>query len=1207
MNDDRDVTGQQSSIGDQKFALFPIDLNLPDAPDHLVENASAAIRREYRDSVKWKQLQCSNVEPVSATDMCSVFALKISHAIEFDWTWEGAVAFKPLGMSQEAIGVGQLNADDAAAYEDSSLWSGEILEVDETGSRLFVRVSDRDHPPTIGAFFVKPFEFLAALDAIYGDPRFVIAQSLLPSRLLATKGGVHPPVVDQQKVGLTDLWEWWGRSWSVLWGPPGTGKTYTTGQQIARILSDPSERVLVVSTTNRATDAVAISIGEDAKSHAPQELQSGRMLRIGKGAAIQRFEEANLTAMLQGTETALLQELDQHSKDLARASDPELRALIRSEMHEIRNRMRDAARTILLDRECRVVVSTAFRATTFAKSEEVREALESGHALFTTVVIDEAGLISRAAAAVLSLLASRRVVLVGDSKQLAPISRISRVLPTDQMTWLANSGVSHLTSFGSNPIGVHVLREQHRMHPDICQVVSSYQYGGALTTADRVLQRESAVPLNLHSQPRAIWYVLDEDAEEIHMVRAERGPGNRSWVRLATRKVLERLFSDATFRSSNGLFVSPFKAQVKDIAAMIARERLETWTSSTVHSQQGAEADVVIFDTVNAGSCCWPPDEWKRLVNVALSRAKHAVILLASRAEMTEPFLDELLKHLPPKVLRARGGHFKWEDVSPTTPYIRPGATTPSPDPNTLGMQLLQRKALLPILSKEQEQLCQLDLDGKPRLVRGVAGSGKTIVLANWLMQTAKRLENRPDAPIWAVFANRSLETLIRSSIDAAWKQESDGVGFPWERVKLIHIRDLLMSLLLGVRRSIEEFGFEYDDAAAAYLECVSSDRIDSHCEALFIDEAQDMGPNTLKLLTSLARQTDSTDANSRAVHVFYDNAQNIYGRGTPTWSEIGLGMRGRSTVMKESFRSTTPIIEFALNVLYRLQPPTNNPDHRELVGRRLIEKVERNGKAWWKVRFNQVDGPKPEHHVYPTKEAEFDAIAEYCRKLIEDDHVKPSDICIICNHTAMMYDLETRVTSSVRRLSVEVSVQNSQQYYRHDWLLLITTPHSFKGYDSEVVIVAGADKFVLREEKRILESTLYVAMTRARSVLTLYSQESNSIEGRKIRTVIEDCLNDLCERPEVENAIDRRDEFDRMVASIGETHRDWLDKLWSDAQLEPLLAEDGELLAEPMFWFRRGSRTYACFSSALPQRKARLLEDAGITAFGVGDMLAGM
>ena len=92
-----------------------------------------------------------------------------------------------------------------------------------------------------------------------------------------------------------------------------------------------------------------------------------------------------------------------------------------------------------------------------------------------------------------------------------------------------------------------------------------------------------------------------------------------------------------------------------------------------------------------------------------------------------------------------------------------------------------------------------------------------------------------------------------------------------------------------------------------------------------------------------------------------------------------------------------------------------------------------------------------------------------------------------------------------------------------------------------------------------------------------------------------------------MENAIDRRDEFDRMVASIGETHRDWLDKLWSDAQLEPLLAEDGELLAEPMFWFRRGSRTYACFSSALPQRKARLLEDAGITAFGVGDMLAGM
>ena len=52
-------------------------------------------------------------------------------------------------------------------------------------------------------------------------------------------------------------------------------------------------------------------------------------------------------------------------------------------------------------------------------------------------------------------------------------------------------------------------------------------------------------------------------------------------------------------------------------------------------------------------------------------------------------------------------------------------------------------------------------------------------------------------------------------------------------------------------------------------------------------------------------------------MNLFYDNAQNIYDRGMPKWSDLGVDLRGRSTVMHESFRSTQPITEFALNVHY--------------------------------------------------------------------------------------------------------------------------------------------------------------------------------------------------------------------------------------------------------------------------------------------------
>jgi superfamily I DNA and RNA helicase len=76
-------------------------------------------------------------------------------------------------------------------------------------------------------------------------------------------------------------------------------------------------------------------------------------------------------------------------------------------------------------------------------------------------------------------------------------------------------------------------------------------------------------------------------------------------------------------------------------------------------------------------------------------------------------------------------------------------------------------------MSAEQQRLCGLNMDGKPRLVRGVAGSGKTFVLAHWLQKTVRNLASKPDARVWAVYANKSLHRLIGDTIEDAWR--SDG------------------------------------------------------------------------------------------------------------------------------------------------------------------------------------------------------------------------------------------------------------------------------------------------------------------------------------------------------------------------------------------------------------------------------------------------
>jgi superfamily I DNA/RNA helicase len=1187
-------------------AQFPIRLNLPEAAPSLVEDAGEAIQREYRDSVKWKRLRCRKVRAIAESQSGSLFALDIGHAVEFDWTWEGAVAFRPLAPLENAhdkSSMMELDEDDCA---DSILWSGEILEVDEAKGRIFVCVSNPEFPPTTGSFYVRPFEFLSFLNNVFQEPAFQRVRELLPQRLSATEGGIHPDTEAYREVGVVTLRTWWSKAWSILWGPPGTGKTFTTGHQVAQVLADASERILVVSTTNRATDAVALAVGRAATIAAADELAHGSLIRIGKGASLQRYKAERLTRMLSGTETEFLMHIEQLSEEILRERVPERKAILRNEVRTLRWKMRDTAHRHFLDKATRVVVCTAFKATTFLKKQEVRESIEIGHAPFTTIFIDEAGLISRAATAALSLLASRRVVLVGDSKQLAPISRISRILPTNQMKWLAKSGLSHLETVSQQNDGVHVLLEQRRMRDAICRMVSDYRYDSCLTTAPEVFDRNYEAPEPLPASWRAIWYVLDEDGDDLPSIRAERGPGNRSWIRPATERILAGLFSHAELRNRQGLFISPFKAQAKSINKYFANNSITKWSASTVHSQQGAEADIVIFDTVNAGSYGWPYDEWQRLVNVAVSRAREYVIVLSSRAEMEEPYLRPLIKHLKPLVLRRHGRAYQWEEV-PALAVDNRTSDANIRESASVGYQIKARKELRPVLSHEQQRLCQLELDGKPRLVRGVAGSGKTVVLAHWLMQTVHRLQGEQNIRIWAVFANRSLQTLLADSVVHAWEQETGGKPFPWQHVSLHHIHEILDVVLPEVGLIPKDFGFEYDRAAAAYLSLVDVTSIPARCDALFVDEAQDMGPNTLRLLTALTRQSNDVDANSRSVNIFYDNAQNIYDRGTPKWSELGLDMRGRSTVMKESFRSTKPIAEFALNVLCLLQFQEQNQDMKELIERGLIERVLRGGVGWWSVRFNQVDGPKPEFRKFATLEQEFAAIAEYCRLLVQVEGVQPSDICIVYNDPHIRSRLANEVAPALRACGIELAIQTNQPFGRNPHCILATTSASIKGYDSEVVIVPAINYYRARS-KGVLANNLYVAMTRARSVLTLFAHHSSEPDAKLIFDAVKTCMDCLHENPEIDLDISPQDDLVELLDIIGDQHRKWLMGLWSRYTVfqEPLYTSQGELIAEPLFWFVNDTRTFACFGTQLPmQRILQRLQDHDVDIIHPGQIVS--
>jgi superfamily I DNA/RNA helicase len=466
----------------------------------------------------------------------------------------------------------------------------------------------------------------------------------------------------------------------------------------------------------------------------------------------------------------------------------------------------------------------------------------------------------------------------------------------------------------------------------------------------------------------------------------------------------------------------------------------------------------------------------------------------------------------------------RWENAEAVAP--KKLLSTEPPSQNNLGGQIAQRKLMQPILSQEQQRLSNLDLDGKPRLVRGVAGSGKTIVLSNWLAKTARRMSAVPDARIWAVYANRSLHKLLRESIEGAWKGAGTFSEFPWQNVSLMHVKDVLAGLLPSVSLSMETFEFEYDRAAEEFLNRQEEATILPRCQALFIDEAQDMGPNTLRLLLSLVEQTNQEDRNSRSAHIFFDNAQNIYGRKTPKWSEFGLDMRGRSTIMRESFRSTQPITELAVNLLHRLSPESDLHDHKELVSLGLIERTDRVGEEWLRVRFNQVQGPKPFVQKFDSRNEEVTVLGNDIIRLVKKEGVAPADICLIYNGKSVARLLETKLASRLAEIGVALSVQTNRPFERQPNTLLVTTSHSFKGYDAEVVLIPCADQYTT-QDGQILSANLYVAMTRARSLLGIYSLNSSEAAARKLNDALERCIAALNSPPLIDCEEDGTD-YDR-------------------------------------------------------------------------------
>jgi hypothetical protein len=264
---------------------------------------------------------------------------------------------------------------------------------------------------------------------------------------------------------------------------------------------------------------------------------------------------------------------------------------------------------------------------------------------FDAVIVDE---ISMALPPLIFLAAgraTRRVILVGDFLQLPPIVRGNTPLSNARLATdtFHLAGVAKELKPAPNCRVLTKLKTQRRMRTEIADVARHLVYTGAggLDDHPEVGERESADWLEfLPTNPLII-----VDTADLHCWSGKQ-PGSLSRFNFYSATVAVEIAAMAAAKLQKPAgdspqpigVVTPFTAQRRLLAKLINDLDLKDWVSAgTVHTFQGGESDLIIFDSVldepyYTARLCNPRDERdvKRELNVAVTRAKNKFIFVGS-------------------------------------------------------------------------------------------------------------------------------------------------------------------------------------------------------------------------------------------------------------------------------------------------------------------------------------------------------------------------------------------------------------------------------------------------------------------------------------------------------------------------------------------------------------------------------------------------
>lgn len=491
------------------------------------------------------------------------------------------------------------------------------------------------------------------------------------------------------------------------------------------------------------------------------------------------------------------------------------------------------------------------------------------------------------------------------------------------------------------------------------------------------------------------------------------------------------------------------------------------------------------------------------------------------------------------------------------------------------------------LFDDNQKEAAMYVVDG-PQRIRGLAGSGKTIILS---YKAAKIHLDNPEAEIVYTYYTKTLYTFIKTLITRFYRIYSD-TDPNWDKIHIMHgwggsnlsgvYYDCCISNGIQPLKFPEAQFYDQKQPFNAACKKLYEENLKPIYDYMLIDEAQDFPVYFYRVCRKITK-------NNRIIWA-YDNFQNIFETEIQNEKEtfgkdefnnyyvdFSIMPKPHDIILHKCYRNPKEVLVSAFavglgiyNKPFGMVQRLEDNDHWNDLGFK-VEKgdskddsdmiVSRPDENSLIIENSSTTNPIIQIKSFNDFPEECNYICEEIEKDIKTEELLPEDIVVICvdnkNVEKYMRNIDAILESKgIDSFNILLAPYTNKTFkYKNE--VTLTTLNKAKGNESGSIYICGVDQILLNKNSILNRNRLFTAMTRAHAWLTItgmgeevkyLEDELNALEknkydlvfkqpsSMKIKTILRDISK---EQAEINEALRMIEKLRDIAKKQGKSEKD--------------------------------------------------------------------